>query len=85
MSVREDTARRLEAAFPGARVDVIDLTGTDDHLEARVVSPAFAGKSSLERHRMVYAPLRDWIEDDTIHALSVRAWTPEQHESLFRE
>lgn len=81
-TVRERVAERLRAAIPEARVQVVDLTGTDDHLEARVVSPAFQGMTAVERHRLVYAPLRDWIEDDTVHALAVRAWTPEQYESI---
>lgn len=85
MTTRERVAERIRAALPDARVQVLDLTGTDNHLEARVVSHEFAGKSPIERHRMVYAPLRDWIEDDTVHALSVKAWTPEQYESLSKE
>ena len=75
-STRERVTERLRAAFQDGRVEVVDLTGTDDHLEARVESPAFEGKSPIERHKMVYAPLRDWIDDDTIHALSIRAWAP---------
>ena len=67
------------------KVDVVDLTGTDDHLEARVVSAAFEGKTPVERHRMVYAPLRDWIDDDTVHALAVKAWTPQQYRTLTSE
>ena len=78
MTTRERVADRIRTALPDARVEVHDLTGTDNHLEARVVSAAFAGKSRIERHRMVYAPLRDWIEDDTVHALSVRATTPDE-------
>lgn len=81
-SVRERVAERIRAALPDAWVEVIDMTGTDNHLEARVVSPAFRGRSPVERHRMIYAPLRDWIDDDTVHALAVRAWTPEQAESI---
>lgn len=84
MTTRDRVTERILAALPDARVEVIDLTGTDNHLEARVVSAAFDGKSLIERHRMVYAPLREWIEDDTVHALSVRAWTPAQYEALSR-
>jgi len=84
-TVRERVAEKIRSAIPSARVEVVDLTGTDDHLEARVVSDAFEGKSPIERHRMVYAPLRDWIEDDTVHALSVKAWTPEQFDAITRE
>jgi len=80
-SVREKVRERLEQALGGS-VHVRDLTGTDNHFEVRVVSAAFEGKSPIERHKLVYAPLLDWIEDDTVHALSVRAYTPEQHASL---
>jgi acid stress-induced BolA-like protein IbaG/YrbA len=34
---------------------------------------------------MIYAPLRDWIDDDTVHALAVKAWTPEQYRTLTSE
>ena len=80
-SIRERVLERLEKAF-GGMVEVRDLTGTDNHFEVRVVSAAFEGKTPIERHKLVYAPLLDWIEDDTVHALSVRAHTPAQHEAL---
>ena len=75
-TTRERVAERLREALPGARVEVRDMTGTDDHLEALVEWDAFVGRSPIERHRLVYAPLRDWIEDDTIHALSIRTALP---------
>jgi acid stress-induced BolA-like protein IbaG/YrbA len=81
MTIREQVAERIRREIPYARVEIVDLTGTDDHFEARVVSSAFAGKSPIERHRMVYRPLLEWIEDDTVHAISVRAWTPEQYDA----
>ena len=83
-SIGERVLDRLEQAFEGP-VEVRDLTGTDNHFEVRVVSASFEGKTPVERHKMVYAPLRDWIEDDTVHALSVRAYTPTQHASLNQE
>lgn len=78
-------AERLREAFPDARIEVVDLTGTDDHLEARIVSASFEGQSAIERHKRVYAPLRDWIEDDTIHALAIKAWTPGSEASPSEE
>jgi stress-induced morphogen len=61
---------RLLAAFPGARVEVEDLTGTEDHLQALIVSPSFEGKSRIEQHQMVYAALGDWMAGP-IHALAL--------------
>ena len=84
-TTRERVAERLREVFPGADVEVIDLTGSDDHLQARVISAAFEGKSAIERHKLVYAPLRGWIQDETIHALSIKAWTPGQHASQSKE
>jgi acid stress-induced BolA-like protein IbaG/YrbA len=83
-SIRERVLDRLEQAFEGP-VEVRDLTGTDNHFEVRVVSATFEGKTPVERHKLVYAPLRDWIEDDTVHALSVRTYTPTQNASLNQE
>jgi acid stress-induced BolA-like protein IbaG/YrbA len=61
--------------MPGATVEVIGPDGV--HFEALVVSPAFAGKLPLARHRMVYATLGD-LMGGAIHALSLRTLTPEE-------
>ncbi|MCL4791094.1 MAG: BolA/IbaG family iron-sulfur metabolism protein [Gammaproteobacteria bacterium] len=47
------------------------------HFDALVVSPAFAGKHTLQRHRLIYAALGGHIGGD-IHALSIEAYTPEE-------
>ncbi len=60
----------LLAALPGAEVDVQDTTGTQDHFEATVVAPQFAGKSRIEQHQMVYRALGDSMKAD-IHALAL--------------
>jgi BolA protein len=41
----------------------------------RIESPAFAGKSRVERQRMIYAALGD-LMDHRVHALSIRASAP---------
>ena len=45
------------------------------HFFARIVSPAFAGKNPIQRHRMVYAALGDMMPDG-IHALAIDAKAP---------
>ncbi len=45
------------------------------HFEVHIVASAFADKSLLERHRMVYDALGDMMQTD-IHALSITASTP---------
>jgi stress-induced morphogen len=60
----------LLRAFPDAEVDVTDLTGTQDHYRARIVADAFAGKSRLEQHRLVYGALGD-VVGAAVHALAL--------------
>jgi stress-induced morphogen len=60
----------LAAAFPDARVEVNDLTGTMDHFQALVVTRAFQGKTRIEQHQMVYAALGELMAGE-IHALAL--------------
>ena len=66
--------QRIEAGLPESQVEV---SGDGRHFEALVVSPAFAGRSMLEQHRMVYASLGDSFQSEALHALSVKTYTPE--------
>ncbi len=57
---------------------VVDYTGTGDHFEATVVSASFAGKSMIEQHQAVYAPVQDLLKTGELHALKLKTYTPEQ-------
>jgi stress-induced morphogen len=67
---------RIAAALPGAVVEVRDTTGGGDHFEARVVCAAFAGKTRVQQHQMVYAPLRDLLATGELHALALTTGVP---------
>jgi acid stress-induced BolA-like protein IbaG/YrbA len=69
----QEIARRIEAAFPGARAEV---SGEDAHFSAVVTAPAFAGRSRVEQHRMIYDLFRDEMATEAIHALALRTSTP---------
>ena len=69
---------RIKAALPDAQVTIRDLTGTGDHFEARVVSATFEGKTMLDQHSAVYAPLQDLLDSGELHALALRTYSPEQ-------
>jgi len=62
----------IEAALPGAEVEVSDETGGGDHLRANVSAPQFEGLSRLDQHRLVKAAVKERFDDGTIHALSVK-------------
>ena len=70
--------QRIKGALPDADVTVHDTTGTGDHFEARVVSAAFEGRSMIEQHQLVYAPLQEWLKTGELHALALKTYTPDQ-------
>ncbi len=69
--------RLIRQAFPDALVVVVDLAGDGDHFAARVVSEAFAGKSRIEQHKMVYAALQGQM-GGALHALALETSLPKQ-------
>jgi stress-induced morphogen len=70
MPLATDIKSRIEAAIPGSNAEVEDWTGGGDHFRATVVSPAFAGLSRIQQHRLVYDVFGDEI-GGPIHALSL--------------
>jgi stress-induced morphogen len=71
MPSSQDIKERIEAAIPGAKADVTDLTGGGDHFRATVVADEFASLSRIEQHRRVYAVFGAEI-GGPIHALSLQ-------------
>ena len=65
----------IKAGLPGAEVSV---TGDGRHFEAVVISPDFEGQSLIQRHRMVMSTVQEQIASDELHAISIKAYTPEQ-------
>jgi acid stress-induced BolA-like protein IbaG/YrbA len=64
----------IEAALVCEHVEVI---GDGQHFQAVVICTAFAGKSRVQRHQMVYAALGERMREE-IHALSMRTLTPDE-------
>lgn len=61
----------------GLACEQLQVAGDSQHFEALIVSAAFAGKSRVQRHQMVYAVLGDRMREE-IHALSMKTLTPEE-------
>ena len=61
------------------KLDCTHLTVAGDgaHFEAVIVSTAFAGKSRVARHQVVYGALGDRMREE-IHALSMKTLTPDE-------
>ena len=68
---------KIRTVLPDAKVELQDLTGTQDHWKATIISSGFAGKSLLERHRLVMSALADEMKGP-IHALTLDVKAPEE-------
>jgi stress-induced morphogen len=88
MSVEQSIREKLSRAFAPEALDVVNDShrhaghasspGTgESHFSVRVVSSAFAGKSRLERHRMVNAVLAEELSGK-VHALAIATLSPEE-------
>jgi BolA family transcriptional regulator, general stress-responsive regulator len=84
--VAEEIERLLAAAFAPSRLAVINDSGRhrghagddgsgESHFTVEIESAAFAGKSRLERQRMVNRALGD-IPGQRVHALAIKAAAP---------
>ena len=61
----------IKQAFPDAQVTIQDLRGDGDHYAAEVLSSAFAGKSRVQQHQMVYKALQGRM-GGVLHALALQ-------------
>lgn len=86
MSAETDMRERLMVALEPTRMDLINEShlhaghasspGTgESHFRLLIVSPAFAGRSRLERHRLVNDALADLLRH-RVHALAIKAYAP---------
>jgi BolA protein len=64
----------LHAGHAGSR------PGGETHFRVTVVAPVFAGKTRIERHRLVNETLAEELAGP-VHALAVRAYAPDEQTS----
>jgi len=62
----------IRAQIPDAEVGVRDRTGTMDHFNVTVRSQAFAGKTLIEQHQLVYGALKAALKDGRVHAVELK-------------
>lgn len=66
----------IRAALLDAEVEITDLRGDGDHYAARVVSPAFKGKTRVQQHQMVYDAIEGGMGEE-LHALALQTGVPD--------
>jgi BolA protein len=86
MTMQQSITDKLREAFTPAHLDVIDEShlheghaghraGGETHFRVQIVADAFAGKSRIDRHRLVNAALAAELAA-SVHALAIKAQAP---------
>jgi BolA protein len=86
MNTKDAIIDKLREAFAPESLDVTDEShlheghaghrpGGETHFRVYIVSPAFEGKSRIERHRMINATLAGELKA-SVHALAIKAVAP---------
>ena len=74
-------AKQVEDMLKQAlELDFVKVKAEGSHFEVIAVGNCFEGVSRVKQQQMVYAPLMDKISDGTLHAVSIKAFTPENWE-----
>ena len=68
----EQMTERLKSVYPDGSVEVVDLTGTQNHWEVTVASNAFTGLSRIQQHQAVMSVFGPELKTGEVHALSIR-------------
>ncbi len=66
----------IQENIPDAKIRIEDLRGDGEHYAAYVQSSAFAGKSRVAQHKMVFDALKDTMDGD-LHALALQTSVPD--------
>lgn len=59
----------------------LSVEGSESKYTVSIKSDEFIGKSTIQRHKMVYALLNDYIKTGEIHALTIKAMSPDESEN----
>jgi len=73
-----ETSEIKDVLMNALALDEAVVTGEGNHFQVIVVGEQFANMSRVKKQQTVYAPLMEYIADNRIHALSIKAYTPEE-------
>lgn len=59
-------------------LDEVIVQGENGHFQVIAVSPLFDGMSRVKKQQTIYGPLAEHIASNAIHALGIKAFTPEE-------
>ncbi len=73
-----DSAKVQQLIEEALNLQEVHVKGEGSHYEVVAVDACFDGMSRVKKQQLIYAPLMEYIQRNDIHALSIKAFTPEE-------
>jgi acid stress-induced BolA-like protein IbaG/YrbA len=73
-TIRQELVDELEGC-------VVELQSEGNHLTITAIGELFAGKRPVQRQQLIYAILKDYIAEGTVHAVNLKIFTPAEWRS----
>lgn len=88
MTMQQHITEKLEQALKPNHLEVINESpmhnvppGSEMHFKVIIVSPEFIGLNRVAQHRLIHKNLSEELAE-SIHALSIKSYTPEEWEKV---
>ena len=72
-----DSAKVQQILNDALNLEEIHVKGEGSHYEVIAVDASFEGMSRVKKQQLIYAPLMEYIQRNDIHAVSIKAFTPD--------
>ena len=76
LSLIMDTDEIKQVLMDQLKLDQVIVKGDGSHFQIIAVGEMFNGMSRVKQQQVIYVPLMEYIADNRIHALSIKAYTP---------
>lgn len=73
-----DSAKVQQILEQALNLEEIMVKGEGSHYEVIAVDASFDGMSRVKKQQLIYAPLMEYIQRNDIHAVSIKAFTPDE-------
>ncbi|MFY2510236.1 BolA family iron metabolism protein IbaG [Vibrio pectenicida] len=73
-----DSAKVQQILEQALSLEELHVKGEGSHYEVVAVDTCFDGMSRVKKQQLIYAPLMEYIQRNDIHALSIKAYSPEE-------
>ncbi|MDC0611307.1 BolA family iron metabolism protein IbaG [Vibrio sp.] len=72
-----DSAQVQQILNEALNLEEIHVKGEGSHYEVIAVDACFDGMSRVKKQQLIYSPLMEYIQRNDIHAVSIKAYTPQ--------